>query len=1438
MKPLPRLLRQRAGAIAVLALCYYIAARLGLLLAFTDSNASPVWPPSGIAVGALLVFGRRLWPGVLAGAFIANVLVFTANQVAPVVPTLLVSCAIAVGNTLEALAAAWLLRRFAGTARPLAQIQNVYKFVLIAGAACLISAVTGTGALLAFGIIPPALVWTVWGTWWLGDTVGVLLIAPFMLAWRAANARTLRHLLGPYSLISIVALCALLYAIFGPVYDADGASRWFAYLVLPAIGWSAYRHGARGTTFACLITAASAVSGTINGSGPFATGTLNDALFSIQTFIALCCLVGMVLCADMNEVRVRNPDRALRTRVAAHWSILFLCLGVTLLTWQLIAGATETRARERFDQAAAGLRVAIIERMRMYEQGLRSGKALFRASESVERAEWHEFVDGMGIASNFPGIQGIGFAKALDAGGRAALEETVRADGFAQFKIFPPSVLERSMAIIYLEPFTVRNQRAFGFDLMTEPLRRRAILRAGASGNSALTEKVTLLQETGQDPQAGFLMFVPVYRHGAAIATPAQRQGALEGVVYSPFRMNDLMAGISSSAGNDIGIEVFDGESTAPEARMYFDKLRSVHERRDYPNPFVSVLQLPLQQHHWTLRVTSTSAFEDAIDRQKAQIVLVAGTLISLLFFGVVRALAVRGEFAAAQADQMRSALSDSERKFESLVDSAIEFSIIAVDLDGVIRVFSTGAQRMLGYAPDDLIGKQTPLLFHLPGELDERAQGADGVRRAGHEVLVATARSGGTERRDWTYVTREGARLPVSVVVTPIQDGGGRAVGFLEIAHNISEQNELQASLVRAKELAEAASRAKSEFVANMSHEIRTPMNGVLGVAHLLGKTPLLPEQRRYLDMIRTAGQSLLGIIDDVLDFSKIEAGRMELSPAGFDLNEVLDACASLMTVNAAAKDLELVLWVEARLPRLLHGDALRLQQVLTNLLSNAIKFTERGTVALRVEQIGRGENNVEIRFTVTDTGLGINDAQLGKLFAPFTQADASMTRRFGGTGLGLTISASLVRLMKGHFEVDSEAGQGSRFAVTLPFGVPLAPAARAAQASLPARHLLVADTHAASLSALDELVRSLGWSATLCANAEQLDAALQAGTAPYDAMLIDAALQALVPAPRVPCLWMTSGKGRDAMPLRGAAARAPVLLKPVTQRHLQSALGGAAPVSASAPQTAPAGLRVLLVEDNELNQMVARGMLVAEGIAVEIANDGAQALALLRRDARFSLVLMDVQMPVLDGLSATRLIRSELKLTLPIIAMSAGVLLTEREQCAAAGMDDFVPKPIDHAALFDAIRRHGVPLAAPVPSAPPPPPPPPRAAKPAAPGMIPGVFDVSSLVALNANQPERSVQLFRLIRRSLTFAQPGMAAAREGYHAGRADDALRELHNLRGVIGTVGAKRFMAATLAIEKALRADPADASLSPLFEQAESALEETLACGMAWLETVD
>jgi PAS domain S-box-containing protein len=296
-------------------------------------------------------------------------------------------------------------------------------------------------------------------------------------------------------------------------------------------------------------------------------------------------------------------------------------------------------------------------------------------------------------------------------------------------------------------------------------------------------------------------MFVPVYRNGAPIATPEQRHAALQGVVNSPFRIGDLMPGILPPGAAEVGLEVFDGPLATPPQRMYASAMRSAQDRRDYPNPFQRLLPVKLQQHQWNVRVTSLAAFENTIDRQKSQIVLVAGAIISLLFFGVVRALAAREEYAAARAEQMRSALAQSERKFESLVDSAIEFSIIATDLAGVIRVFSTGAQRMLGHAPGDMIGKQSLALFHDGGELAARAAALKAeleIEAAGAEVLVALARQGRAEPREWTYVRQDGARIPVSLVVTAIHDGGGTVVGFLGVAHNIARQHELQASLVR----------------------------------------------------------------------------------------------------------------------------------------------------------------------------------------------------------------------------------------------------------------------------------------------------------------------------------------------------------------------------------------------------------------------------------------------------------------------------------------------------------------------------------------------------------------------------------------------------------------------------------------------------------------
>jgi PAS domain S-box-containing protein len=1441
---------RRLLPIVLLALVYYAAGRLGLLLAFAGSNASPVWPPSGIAFGALLIYGLRLWPGVFLGAVGANLAVFLSNDVLAPGPALLVSCLIGAGNTLEALAGAWLLRRVAGRDVSLLQIQNVYKFSLIAACVCAISALVGTAALLVAGIVPLAAGWTVLGTWWVGDLAGVLVIAPALLAWRKAQAADLKGMFDPERLLSLAGLGLLLMAIFGHQYGTDGGDRWLAYLLLPVVAWCAVRHGKRGTTLVCLAVATSAVAGTTAGLGPFATGTLNDALFAIQTFVALCSLLGMVLCADLHEMRGRHPDSPVRHRLTAHWATLFACLGMTVLVWQLVAGATEHRARERFESAAGAIEQRIVERMRTYEQGLLGARALFGASVSVERAEWRAFIDGMGVDRNYPGVQGIGYASLIPSSERAALEQSVRADGYPAFRIWPAESGARSLPVIYLEPFNQLNQRAFGYDLLAEPTRRAAVERAVVSGLPALTDRVTLLQDERGPPQAGFLMIVPVYRNGAPLASSAQRRAAFQGVISSPFRMSDLMAGILAPGSADVGLEIFDGVQALPAQRMYASALRSAQDLKDYPNPFQVQMPVRLQQHQWTIRVTSLAAFETSIDRQKSQIVLVAGAIISMLFFGVVRALAAREEYAAARAEQMRSALAESERKFETLVDSAIAFAIIATDLAGVIRVFSTGAVRMLGYAPEDMIGKQTLAMFHEPAELAAHAAALrqeHGLEADGVDVLLAAAREGRAEQREWTYVQRDGERVPVSLVVTAIHDGAGAVVGFLGVAHNIARQQDLQASLVRAKELAEAASRAKTEFVANMSHEIRTPMNAVLGISHLLGKTQLAPGQRHYLDMIRTAGQSLLGIINDVLDFSKIEAGRMELAPEPFELDSVLDNCASLMTVNAGEKELELVVAAAPGLPRRLVGDALRLQQVLANLLSNAIKFTERGEVSLFAEEEARNGDLVTIRFVVSDTGIGIDAAQQQKLFSPFTQADASMTRRFGGTGLGLTITKNLVDLMDGSIAIDSAGAGGSRFSVSLPFKVIGGAAAPHADA-LQGLRLLVVDDSATSRRGLAACAEACGWQATLFGSGtEALGHLGSFGRAayPYDAMLVDAgmpgmdgietvrAAQRFMGERALPFVLMTRSYARDGLEARiEGAVRGVTLVKPVTPDSLAAALHSVlapAPVSsqgrAAGAEAALAALRILLVEDNELNQVVARGFLGAEGARVVVANNGEEALAILRRDSQFDLVLMDVQMPVLDGLATTRMLRSELKLDLPVIAMSAGVMASERAQCIEAGMNDFIAKPLDPALMLGLIKRHvGVtPRRAQTPPA-----------APVAAQMVADVFDIGALVALNERHPERRNELFKLIERALAAAAPQLAAAHLAWQRGDIDNAARSLHNLRGAIGTVGARRFMRLSLELEGALRESDPNADLAQLFAQAGVEVQSTVDAGEAWL----
>ena len=518
----------------------------------------------------------------------------------------------------------------------------------------------------------------------------------------------------------------------------------------------------------------------------------------------------------------------------------------------------------------------------------------------------------------------------------------------------------------------------------------------------------------------------------------------------------------------------------------------------------------------------------------------------------------------------------------------------------------------------------------------------------------------------------------------------------------NLIEQRTLQ--LQSAVKQAQTANAAKDVFVANMSHELRTPMNAVLGMAHLLGTTGMSPEQGRYLEMIRASGQSLLGILNDILDFSKMQAGKVEMHPVRFHLDEVLHALATIMSVSAGDKDLELCIGVEPDVPRALVGDALRLQQILVNLAGNAIKFTESGEVSVRVELVARLP--LTLGFTVRDTGIGMSEEQLARLFSPFTQGDLSTTRRFGGTGLGLTISKGLIELLGGDIEVRSTSGAGSEFRFTLPMTeADEAPAARPAAGGL---HLLVVDDNQTSRSFIRKTVEAWNWACDSVASGPEALERLRGGAA-YDAVLVDWHMPGMdgvetikaiegMDGASVPVVCMLNAYGRGKLMQEMAAVpTSAYLTKPVTSSSLfdavQTALAqrqsGAPGVAEAPPSQELSGVRLLLVEDNAINQNVAKGILEQAGAVVAVAENGEAAVELLRGE-RFALVLMDVQMPVMDGFTATRLIREELRLRLPVIAMTAGVMESEREECIAAGMDDFIAKPIDVQQMFETIQRH----------------------------------------------------------------------------------------------------------------------------------------------------
>jgi PAS domain S-box-containing protein len=654
--------------------------------------------------------------------------------------------------------------------------------------------------------------------------------------------------------------------------------------------------------------------------------------------------------------------------------------------------------------------------------------------------------------------------------------------------------------------------------------------------------------------------------------------------------------------------------------------------------------------------------------------------------------------------------LRESEMVMRSFYDSTpLMMGVVELLDDDCVHVSDNAASAtFFGTTPalmrgrrSSAIGCPEPLLRHWIAQFRE------------------SARTGSPVHFEYEHVTRGGSRWMSATAcrIPAAKDGAAR---FCYVIEDATGRKQAQVELQRAKEAAEAASKAKSEFLANMSHEIRTPLNGVIGMTELLRDSELAAEQREYLEMVHTSGESLLAVINDILDFSKIEAGRLDLDPIEFRLRDSLGETMKGLALRAQTKGLELACHVAAEVPDAVIGDPSRLRQVLTNLVGNAIKFTEKGEVVVRVARAASWDGGVELRISVQDTGIGIPPEKHAKIFEAFTQADGSTTRRYGGTGLGLTISTKLVELMGGRIEVDSTPGQGSTFHFLVRVGLQAGHAASPApepSIDLAGIRVLIVDDNRTNRWILEELMSHWGLRTAAVSNGESgllaADEARRAGD-PFRILLLDgnmpgmdgfevaARLRAEEPEHGAAIVLLTSaGRRGDAARCRDLGISG-YITKPVNQSDLLDALMSIlGPGQDEAPRQALVTrhsvredrrrLRILLAEDNAVNRRVAVGLLEKRGYEVITATNGVEVLAYLERGT-VDAILMDVQMPEMGGLEATAAIRAREQASggrLPIIAMTAHAMKGDRERCLEAGMDDYVSKPVKPSDLYAALER-----------------------------------------------------------------------------------------------------------------------------------------------------
>jgi PAS domain S-box-containing protein len=916
----------------------------------------------------------------------------------------------------------------------------------------------------------------------------------------------------------------------------------------------------------------------------------------------------------VNEVA--GPPQVRRTRVArppeyrsgSILPVIILVLGIlcslwgsflshrfhveqTALQFSRLTDRTESLIRQRFEE---------------FQDALYGARALVKTNQAITVEDWKSYVESLKVVQNRNGLLGLGYVQIVSGSELDSTIAAARADGQSGFYVHPATNRDSAYVVRYIAP-EAQNQAAIGLDLASERIRRETAEISRDQGRERITPRIGLIQDPLKRPAV--LMYLPVYSTRETPVSLAERRERITGWILAPIVVEDMMSGLFDNLFEELALTLFDGTTASEDDKIFASSAPSYSGDQSVPG---EQRHFPIAGRIWSLMAQPTGHFVADTHNSSPQIILLAGLFISLILALLIHNLQHSTRHAMTLAASITERLQLTNERYELAVRAE---GIWDWDLVSNEMYLSPRWKKQLGFNDAEIANTfdSFGLLLHpedLPTMKARLNEHFDEGRPLDVEVRMRS---------------RDGEYIWIRAQGEAVWDAGGRPVRMAGSISNISESKAFQAKLqdsleelgnsykihqrdnlllsqlVREldleKQRAQAGTIAKSQFLANMSHEIRTPMNAIIGMAQLTLDTELTLEQADYLNTINSSAHFLLNIVNDILDFSKIEAGRLELDMSNFRLREFTQSIVGMIRGRALEKSIAMEVSIADDVPEELIGDTTRIGQVLINLLANAVKFTNpKGEVFLSIEIDSRTSEEVTLHVSIRDTGIGIPTDKLDTIFNLFTQVDASTTRRYGGTGLGLTISKKLVELMGGRLWVQSTLNRGSTFHFTLKTG------------------------HA------------------------QSESTLSAEESPRLKEIIKLASHELSPA-------RTSG----------------------------------GTLHSSAP-------RILLAEDNLINQKLATKLLEKKGFDVTVVSNGHEAVVLLEKET-FSLVLMDCQMPVMSGFEATARQRAREQASgrrIPIIAMTANVLDGDRAKCLEAGMDDYLPKPVKPEDLYRTIARY----------------------------------------------------------------------------------------------------------------------------------------------------